>query len=51
MEVEVGLRLVDVTGAAAGDRLELDELDAELRRERLVEMSSSFADSDARQPL
>jgi hypothetical protein len=35
VEVVVGLRLVDVAGAATGDRLELLELDAELRCERL----------------
>src|SRR5207237_4676198 len=35
MQVVVRLGLVDVAGAAAGDRLELDQLEAELRRERL----------------
>src|SRR5919204_4644444 len=35
MEVVVGLRLVDVAGAAAGHRLELDQLQADLRRQRL----------------
>ena len=35
VQVVVRLRLVDVAGAAARDRLELDELVADLRRERL----------------
>ena len=35
VEVVVGLRLVDVARAAAGDRLELDELEADLGCERL----------------
>ena len=35
VQVVVGLGLVDVAGAAAGDRLELVELEPELRRERL----------------
>src|SRR5436190_10154200 len=35
MEVVVRLGLVDVAGAAARDRLQLDELQAHLRRERL----------------
>ena len=35
VQVVVGLRLVDVTGAAARDPLELDQLDAHLRGERL----------------
>ena len=35
VEVVVRLGLVDVAGAAARDRLELLELEAELRRERL----------------
>ena len=51
MEVVVGLGLVDVAGAAAGDGLELDQLEPDLRRERLRRESSSFAESDARQPL
>ena len=51
VQVVVGLGLVDVSRTAARHRLELFQLDAELRRERLVEMSSSFAESEARQPL
>ena len=35
VEVVVGLGLVDVAGAAARDRLELDQLEPDLRRERL----------------
>src|SRR5690349_647013 len=35
VQVVVGLGFVDVAGAAAGHRLELDELEADLRRERL----------------
>src|SRR3954463_1661906 len=35
VEVVVRFRLVDVTRAAAGDRFELDELEADLRGERL----------------
>src|SRR5262249_44540724 len=35
VQVVVGLRLVDVAGAAARDRLDVDELEAHLRRERL----------------
>ena len=35
MEVVVGLRLVDVARAAARDRLQLDELEPDLRGERL----------------
>ena len=35
MEVVVRLRLVDIAGAAACDRLELDQLEPDLRRKRL----------------
>src|SRR5581483_11071993 len=35
VQVVVGLGLVDVAGATAGDRLELLQLEPELRRERL----------------
>ena len=51
VEVVVGLRLVDVAGAAARDRLELDQLEAHLGASACVDVSSSFAESDARHPL
>ena len=51
VQVVVRLGLVDVAGAAAGDRLQLLELEVELGASACVEMSSSFAESEARQPL
>ena len=51
MEVVVGLGLVDVACAAAGDRLELDQIQADFGASARVEESSSLAESDARQPL
>ena len=51
VQVVVGLGLVDVARAAAGDRLELLELQPHLGRQARVEVSSSFAESEARHPL
>ena len=51
VQVVVGLGLLDVPGAAAGDRLELDSSSPTFGASACVEESSSFADSEARQPL
>src|SRR4029078_7850044 len=51
VEVVVGLRFVDVPGAAARDRLELDQLVADLRRERLGRGGELFGGEARETPL